>query len=288
MPLLQKTTDCLCPDEFALPILTTLPGSLEMSGCTMCGRACLANPDVSEDRPHDVQFHGYVMRKLSKDARTWAGAWPRHARNQFPLVFLPATARFTTESELNAAIAAARHDQASLTLREKLLRAGIPAGEPPPSLPKELAGFVEIWHGLDLNDATPLDTLLREATRWNGPKQLASDILARRTDLRPLAIGFLSDEEDGQRSHGRYLVDQFHLSGTDILEPLCRRLDQLKDTKSGEMYGIYEALRKMGAAATSAVPALEAAAKRIEKADYYTHKDYSALIQRLKDGGPFD
>jgi len=254
----------------------------------MCGRACLANPDVSEDRPHDVQFHGYVMRKLSKDARTWAGAWPRHARNQFPLVFLPATARFTTESELNAAIAAARHDQASLTLREKLLRAGIPAGEPPPSLPKELAGFVEIWHGLDLNDATPLDTLLREATRWNGPKQLASDILARRTDLRPLAIGFLSDEEDGQRSHGRYLVDQFHLSGTDILEPLCRRLDQLKDTKSGEMYGIYEALRKMGAAATSAVPALEAAAKRIEKADYYTHKDYSALIQRLKDGGPFD
>jgi hypothetical protein len=49
------------------------------------------------------------------------------------------------------------------------------------------------------------------------------------------------------------------------------------------MYAICALLRKMGAAALFALPDLQAAAVRVEKTDYYAHKDLTELIAHLKE-----
>ena len=65
MPRLDKPVACDCPAGFVLDILDTLPGSVEMAACMKCGRTDLADPVVTEDHPHDVQFHGYRLYDLS-------------------------------------------------------------------------------------------------------------------------------------------------------------------------------------------------------------------------------
>src|SRR3989442_14895747 len=107
MPLLQKPVDCDCLAEFVLNILDNLPGSVRMAACTKCGRSDLADPVVTEDRPYDVQLHGYNLFDLSEEAREWASAWPRYAVVNQTRIYLPATARFESTAERNAALKAA-------------------------------------------------------------------------------------------------------------------------------------------------------------------------------------
>jgi hypothetical protein len=285
MELPQKAVTCDCPGEFVLAILTTIPGSVEMAACCRCGRADLANPLTSEDRPHDVQFHGYAFFELTDEARAWASAWPRYVWSQstsYKSVYLAASARFTSVAELNDAVAVALVNQAGASLREKLLALGVPSSEPPPSLPKQLSGFAEFWHALQMNDSTPLNELLDAATRFNGPNQLAADVLKRRSDLHPLAIGLLSDIKEKRRRYGRYLIEQFKLEGEDILEAVRKRLREVRnDDKSGELNGLCVILKKMGRAAVSAIPDLEFAAEGV-KDSYYDHREVMELVACLQ------
>lgn len=117
---------------------------------------------------------------------------------------------------------------------DKLTALGIPSCEPPASLPEALAGFVEIWNGLQLNDETPTDELLDAATRFNGPNRLAEEVLARRRDLRELALRLMQDFSLKRRPYGHYLVKAFGLTGKDVLEPIRSLLGSLDDNKSGE------------------------------------------------------
>jgi hypothetical protein len=281
MPLMEKLVVCNCPAEFVLSILGPLPGNTEMAACMKCGRSDLGDAMVSEDHPHDVQFLGYRRYDLSVEARAWASAWPRYSVVDDTRIYLPAMVRFQTVAELHAAVAAAAAQQTGTALREKLLALGIPSSGPPASLPEQLAGFVEIWNGLQLNDQTPVDQLLDAATRFNGPNRLAADVLARRTDLQQLAVLLLWDPDEQRRYSGRYLVKQFGLTGVDIVVPLRCRLGELDDNKTGEMSRICVLLREMGAAALSVLPDLEAAAIRVKDTDYYTHKDLTELIERM-------
>lgn len=141
---MEKLVVCNCPAEFVLSILGPLPGNTEMAACMKCGRSDLGDAVVSEDHPHDVQFLGYRRCDLSAEARAWASAWPRYSVVDDTRIYLPATVRFQA------------------------------VAEPPASLPEQLAGFVEIWNGLQLNDQTPVDQLLDAATRFNGPNRLAA------------------------------------------------------------------------------------------------------------------
>ena len=203
-------------------------------------------------------------------------------------VYLPAAARFESTAELNAAVTAAAAWQTGGALRQKLLSLGIPSGGPPGSLPEALAGFVEIWNGLRLSDKTPVDELLDAATRFNGPNRLAADVLRRRFDLHPLAVRLLADPQAKRREGGRYLVQEFHLTGADILSPICSRLREFDNNQTGEMYSIYALLRSMGKAALSVLPDLEAAAIRAKGTDYYMHKNLTELIEcwkLLRDAG---
>src|SRR6185437_9472455 len=145
MPLSPKPVSCDCPAEFVLVVLDTLPGGVQMAACAKCGRSDLADPIATEDRPHDVQFHGFSFVELSPEARDWASAWPRYSVVAERRVYLSAAVRFETVAERDAAIAAAAAQQTSATLRETLLALGIPSTPPPASLPEALAGFVQIW-----------------------------------------------------------------------------------------------------------------------------------------------
>jgi hypothetical protein len=286
MSLLAKPVNCDCPKEMVIAILDTLPGSVEMAACLRCGKTDLANPVVSEDRPHDVQMHGYNLIELSDDARKWASAWPRYAVVNRCRIYLSAASRFASAAERDIALSEAAAWQSGATLRDTLLRLGIPGGGPPASLPKHLAGFVQIWDGLQLNDNTPVEELLDAATRFNGPHRLAAEVLARRSDLDQLAIRFLWDPDNKLRTGGRYLVEQFHLEGIGILAAVQNRLEQLDDDKTGELGSIATLLWTMGKAALYLLPDLERTADRVKPRDYYAHKrlvDLMEILRKMRD-----
>ena len=265
-----------------MAILDTLPGSVEMAACMRCGRTVLAFPIVTEDRPHDVQFHGYCQILLVNDARAWASAWPRFAILNDARVYLSASARFASLAELENALTGAAAAQECKTLREILLELGIPASGPPVSLPDQLDGFLEIWSGLQFDDATPLEELLEAATRFNGPHRLAREVLARRKDLQQQAMLLLWNQDDDKRRLGRYLVEEFRLVGDDILLPLQIRLGELDDNQTGELQQICSLLGRMPATATAPlIPDIEATAARVKDRDYYAHKDLTALLLRF-------
>jgi hypothetical protein len=263
-------------------ILDYLPGSVEMAACMRCGRTDLANPAISEDRPHDVQFHGYTFFELSEEASTWASAWPRFAVVNNRGVYLPASARFDSVAELQTAIAAAAVDQAGATLRTRLLALGIPSDAPPTSLPEPLTVFVEMWEGLKLNDETPVEELLDAATRFSGPHRLATEVLSQRTDLYELAVRLFQAPELKRRSYGRFLVKQFDLTGPDLLAVIGVRLMVLNDNQTGELYETYNMLREMDSPPLSLLPEIEGVAARVEKKDYYAHKDLMAIVKKWK------
>ena len=268
-----------------LEVLDTLPGNIRMRACMQCGRADLADSIVTEDTPHDVQFHGYYFCEISEEAKAWASVWPRYKVVQEKRVYLSAAARFESDASLNAAIAAAAEQQRDATLRDTLLALGVPQNEPPASLPESLAGFVEIWNGLKLDDDTPVDEVLDAATRFNGPKRLAAEVLARRTDLADLTTIMLFDPDEQRRKWGRYLVEKFGLCSPAMLEAIRLWLGLLNDNQTGEMYAICALLRHMGAAALSTLPDIEAAALRAKDRDYYMHKDLTELIAHLNGQG---
>ena len=265
-----------------LTVLDTLPGNIRLFACMQCGRTDLAESIVTEDTPHDVQFHGYALCELAEDARAWASAWPRYKVVQEKRVYLSAAARFESDAALDAALAAAAEAQREATLSETLRALGIPKSSPPASLPETLAGFVETWNGLQLGDDTPVEQVLDAATRFNGPHRLAAEVLARRTDLADLATIMLFDPDEQRRKWGRYLVEQFGLCSPVMLEAIRLWLGLLNDNQTGEMHAICTLLRHMGAAALPILPDIEAAALRAQDRDYYMHKDLAELSASLK------
>jgi len=278
MTLEPKPLRCQCPEAFHATILDTLPGNMRMTACLRCGATELADAIVDEPHPHDVQLLGFEIHDLTPEARAWASAWPRFIERNRPWIYVSAAERFETEAGL-AAIATRQQDQG---LRATLLSLGAPAEHPPESLPAELYGFREIWHGLQLNDDSPMEELLDAATRWNGPRQLAAEVLARRTDLEPWAAAMVSNFDERNRKWGRYMITQFHLTGPQVMAAIRCRLSEIPDDSAGEIAELGRVLRALGPAAASARPEVEAAAERI-KDNYYSHKDLQELLAKWLD-----
>src|SRR5207247_1449807 len=99
---------------------------------------------------------------------------------------------------------------------------------------------------------------------WNGPTQLAIDVLARRRDLPEVAAQRLAASTDQERQWGRFLVRQFGLAGAPVLDQLRARLNGLANNDSGELSEICRTLGQLGVRASPALPELEAAHARVK------------------------
>jgi hypothetical protein len=199
--------DCSCDEGFELAVLEELPGRLEIRACMKCGALGLAEAIVEEPQPYDVQFIGYEPIALSVAVAAWVGAWPRLTSIDGERVLVGSNLRVADRAGLQATIGAQQRGWN----RARLIELGVPEAPPPQDLPPVLSGFAEIWHGLSLNDATPIEELLEAATRFNGPNRLAREVLSRRGDLAALSAQWRASREDELRSWGRYLAKEFQL-----------------------------------------------------------------------------
>lgn len=191
----------------SLSVLRRLPGNFELRACMRCGEVGYGEAVVDEPRPHDVQFLGYERIALSPELLEWLSAWPRLADRGHEQVWIGARERF----ENRAALDLATGEAPALNDRARLVATGVPTGPPPPGLPKPLQAFERVWEGLRFVDETPIETLMEAALEWNGPRALAYEVLARRTDLLELASQWRYSREERLRQWGQYLVREFHL-----------------------------------------------------------------------------
>lgn len=200
--------DCGCDEGLELAVLEELPGRLEMRACMKCGALGLSEAIVEEPEPHDVQFIGYEPIEISKAVAAWVGGWPRLTSLDRERVLVGRDVRVVDREGLQAMIGA----QERGWNRTRLIELGVPDGPPPAELPAALSGFAEIWRGLSLNDATPIEELMGEAMRGGGPNRLAREVLSRRGDLAALSTQWRASREDKFRNWGRYLAKEFRLS----------------------------------------------------------------------------
>jgi hypothetical protein len=203
--LITRVVDCGCDEGLELTVLEELPGRVEMRACMRCGALGLAEAIVEEPEPYDVQFIGFEPVLLSAAVTEWVGAWPRLTTLDGERVLVGAGARIQDRAGLQALVGA----QERGWNRGRLMELGVPEGPPPAELPLALRGFGEIWRGLSLNDATPVEELMREAMRVGGPNRLAREVLSRRGDLAALSAQWRASREDGLRVWGRYLAKEF-------------------------------------------------------------------------------
>ncbi len=188
-------------------MLEELPGRVEMRACMKCGALGLSEAIVEEPQPYDVQFIGYEPVVLSGAVAAWVGAWPRLTSVDGERVLVGREVRVLDRAGLQAMIGM----QERGWNRERLMALSVPESAPPAELPSVLSGFAEIWRGLSLTDATPIEELMRAATRINGPNRLAREVLSRREDLVTLSAQWRASREDELRSWGRYLAKEFRL-----------------------------------------------------------------------------
>lgn len=172
-----------------------------------CGALGLAEAIVEEPQPYDVQFIGYEPVELTAEVQAWVGAWPRLTTVDGERVLVGSDVRVQDRAGLQAMIGT----QERGWNRGRLLALGVPEGAPPALLPAALRGFAEIWRGLSLDDATPIERLMEEAMRVDGPNRLAREVLSRRGDLAVLSAQWRASREDQLRSWGRYLAKEFRL-----------------------------------------------------------------------------
>jgi hypothetical protein len=173
-----------------------------------CGKLGLAEAIVVEPQPHDVQFIGYQPLTLDEGVAAWVAAWPRLTTIDGTKVLVGSGVRVADRAGLQKAIAGTPQGWT----RARLVELGMPSEPPPATLPPILSGFAEIWHGLSLNDETPLEELMQAATRFNGPRLLAREVLARRSDLAARSAQWRASREDDLREWGRFLAKEFSLS----------------------------------------------------------------------------
>lgn len=207
MTLLTRVVDCGCDEGLELAVLEELPGRVEMRACMKCGALGLSEAIVEEPQPYDVQFIGYEPVVLSGAVAAWVGAWPRLTSVDGERVLVGREVRVLDRAGLQAMIGM----QERGWNRERLMALSVPESAPPAELPSVLSGFAEIWRGLSLTDATPIEELMRAATRINGPNRLAREVLSRREDLVTLSAQWRASREDELRSWGRYLAKEFRL-----------------------------------------------------------------------------
>jgi hypothetical protein len=147
--------------------------------CMRCGRVgAVCHTTQSVEGSDAVRVVGVEALKAAPAELAWLGAWPRrvgdpegfYTRSE-DVFFLPATALFESELELEQAEVQSRREAVAKRFDERLRAAGIPR-EPPPetSLVRHTFWFfVEAWEAVRFPADTSIETILHRADPLRRP-----------------------------------------------------------------------------------------------------------------------
>ena len=137
----------------------------------------------------------------------WLGAWPRlvgdperfEARSE-DVFFLPASARFESELDLERAEGGAR-DAAAKRFDERLRAAGVPLEAPPasPLVRERFWFFAEAWESLRLPAETSIEALLERADPLRRPASWVAEARLPTGDRLAHVIAALIGDPDVKR-----------------------------------------------------------------------------------------
>jgi hypothetical protein len=252
----------------------------DVNACMRCGAVTVSDANWDEPHPHVVIVLGYSFVDVGPELLAWLAKWPRviWAGGAVPRCFLPSTLRANDEAALEAIELADRREQTALSYAGRLRRAGVPSAPPPATLPKRLESFSLVWSALQLDDQTPLDTLIDQATGWGG--SIVDEVFLRRPTHAQDLLSLLRDPDTARREVGYGIVERGRLAGRPIIDALELRLEAT-DHGPQELHRLLIAIAALARDARELAPALRAVAERA-KGDYSQHKRLTELATSVE------
>jgi hypothetical protein len=246
-------------------------GAWDVTACVQCGTVSVTSAIVEEPRPHDVRCLGHEVVPIDKALSDWLSEWALRvgAPWGWEWGFLPAKLRLMSAAELAEAETTARAQQEGLPRIERLRRSGVPRGSPPPDLPRELQLYRHVYEATALRGAALPALLAFGATSLHGFALFEDQVRADPGLPAAIEAAML----DPTLSDFAFeLARRFELCTSRILEILGEAIARITTETRPACVALYLA-GGLGRAASSVVPALEAAAARVDRnREYYFHK----------------
>jgi len=277
----EREVECGCDVALQRPVGFDSTGrNLRVTACLGCGAVSVTESIVEEPRPHDVRCVGNVPQRLDPPAHAWLAGWPRVALGSHlpgSLVLLAPSARCTTNAELTELERGERELQTPLSLRDRYLRAGLPAAPPPNGLPSGLSHFAEAWQGAQLDESASFEELVT-ARGWAAP--FARALLRRRPSFEQDVAELLGSGDESRRVIGARLAADEQLASSAIVAALAAMLGSPQS--SPDVQAALHAASVLRDRAPPLAPALTAFAERVGASDYYLQKRALELAARCK------
>jgi hypothetical protein len=276
----DKQVDCPCPGSMARAVYIH---AAHWAACVGCGAMSVTEAIVDEPRPHDVQCLGHEVVAFDEKVMRWLGAWALRAGPPWggsEWLFLPSRLRLSTERELVEAERRARDEQARLTRIERLRRSGVPSDPAPAELPPQLSLYRDALEATRYQ-VPDLRSLLAFASRSLHGLALFEDQIRGHPEL----VSAIEDAmiDPALSAFAFELARRFTLCSPRILQVLGEAIARIA-TQTREANSALYLAGGLGRAASSLVPALEAAAARVDRNDYYFHKQIVDTAARCRLG----
>lgn len=279
----EKQVDCDCPATMERAVYGQA-GAWDVTACVQCGAVSVTAAIVQEPRPHDVQVLGHDVVSVESVVMDWLKRWALRVGSTWgwDWFFLPAGFRAQGRSELAEAEATVRAQQESLPRIERLRRSGVPEEGPPQGFPRELYVHRDAYEACQFR-GVGLRALLAFGSKSGHGLALYEDQIRADPEL---AAGIEAAMVDPELSLFAFdLARRFELCTPRILEILGETMAQISTETRGASAALYLA-GGLGRAAVSLVPALEAAAARVDRnREYYFHKLIVDTVARCQPKG---
>jgi hypothetical protein len=284
----EREVDCACAIPLQRPVGFDPTGATRhVTACVRCGVVTFLEVMIHEPHPNDTISVGNQPIILEPRVLAWLASWPRLAGQDSDwknLVFLSASVRARNKSTLAAIEAEECAAQASLSLKQRWLRAGVP-DEPVPAsseLDTHLRRFVEVWEGLRLTESTPYEELLTHVRTGGYP--FALELLRRRPSFEADVAELLCSSDVKRRQVGADLAGKLELATPAILASLEKWFDEgAPDTN---LYIAFDTVSRLGQKAKKLAIPLDRLAARIGTSDYFLRERALNLAARLRRPNP--
>ena len=266
----EKQVDCPCPGSMARGVYIHA-GQWAVTACVRCGAMSVTEAICEEPHPYDVQVLGHEVVAVDEGVMRWLGGWALRVGAPWggsEWRFLPSRLRLSTERELVEAETRAREDQATLTCIDRLRRCGVPSDPVPPELPPQLSLYRQAFEAT-CYQVQDLRSLLTFALPSAHGLALFEDQIRGHAEFVSAIEDALIDPALSTRAYE--LARRYALCTPRILNILEEAIARITTVKQ-EGYSALNLAGGLGRAASSLVPALDAAAARVGKSDYYFHK----------------
>lgn len=298
---IPNRVDCTCDPGFHRSVMY-FPGPEGPFACLHCG-ACTFSQVIGDDgRGGGKAWQDTIVMDVSAELVAWVSRLPRRAGTwgETPESFLPANARFSSVSALEAAELEREAETAGWSEAQKIRAAGIPGDPPPPELSKINPYYTYAWEALQMDESTSIEDLLRMAQRSDYLLELTMDLFFEKENLHELMAGWLQSFENDlywyTRSSGdAYFVATSLMMWQEEMSPehvdiLLRYLQRVSLNKSpyypDELQAAYridaalEVLEKWGLT-PEVVQTLEGLKNRIKKPEIRTYRQLSELLRHV-------